>query len=118
MLKGLKKGRGAMKFCCLAMESLYDNKDKRGLSLQIKRSDNELIFWLVVRSVELHDEDKMEGTNVACNIMITTRTRMIYCPWCGKYLKRWGSKKRFKEVWEKGQAGSIYDPIEFEKVMG
>ena len=118
-----------MKFCCGGFENLYQNSDKRGFSIQFHKDPLKkmrLMFSLFLRSIDLYDEDKLKTDSIDVKLLISTRTPIRYCPFCGKNLNRWMmNPKRCKEVWDEvlkdksnivwGSKGFEYDSFNIEE---
>ncbi len=101
------KDRGIISdYCCEVFERFVENRDKKGLSILVDYSKydktKEPYFWLQMRAVDTNQQSSLpKGNSYPCNITLWTETRVLYCPWCGKKLKKF-----YRRNWE-----TLFAPI-------
>ena len=91
-------------FCCQFFQSLWENREKHGLSIVVDQNDHQSLFWLQMRGLDSDkeeqyarigkatavDKSKLSVSDLAtsCALTLWTRTPIRYCPHCGKNLHR------------------------------
>lgn len=91
-------------FCCQFFQSLWENREKHGLSIVVGQNDHQPLFWLQMRGLDSDkeeqyarigkatavDKSKLSVSDLAtsCALTLWTRTPIRYCPHCGKNLHR------------------------------
>ena len=91
-------------FCCQFFQSLWEKREKRGLSVMVEEDDHQPLFWLQMRGLDSDKEEQYarigKATTVdksklsesdlttSCELTLWTRKPIRYCPHCGKNLHR------------------------------
>jgi len=74
------------RFCCPTFEDSYNNHKRRGFSIDV--FPPEPLFWLWFRAVDAGREEAFSGLELSTDVSLVTRTRLLFCPWCGKRLDK------------------------------
>lgn len=88
-----------MRWCCNAIEQLFENRKKRGIAVVAVRP-NELYaeprFQLSLRSIDDEAVGKVQSPLAGEYLAQTLQTwaPIKYCPWCGVELGRFYRKSR------------------------
>lgn len=100
-------------FCCQFFQSLWENREKHGLSVMVEEDDHRPHFWLQMRGLDSDKEEQyariQKATHVdksklsesdlttSCELTLWTRTPIRHCPHCGKPL-RWFYDRNWKTL--------------------
>jgi hypothetical protein len=58
------------------------------LGVVVEESEIGPTFLIQSRSIEPDDEQAFNAINTPCPVSLVTQTGMLFCPWCGKNLKK------------------------------
>lgn len=79
-----------MKWCCLTFKVWYDAAGKRGLAVLVGRnSSGQAEFLMQQRAI---DRTVQSLPVTEYPISLVSDICIVYCPWCGRNLKKWYGK--------------------------
>ena len=87
-----------MKWCCIGFKSHYDSAGEQGHAILIGRNSlGEPDIVMQYRAVNLEEENQVDSKVM---MSLVTDIAIIFCPWCGRNVRKWYSKyvdELFKE---------------------
>lgn len=78
-------------WCCLGFSVNYGKPTDRALGIEYR--DEEHIFYMVSRSVQVEDQEKLRAAALSFPISVVLEMRIRNCPWCGKDLASYYGRK-------------------------
>ena len=85
------------KWCCKNLKDAFEARDRRGICVLAELSESRIdvgaTFWIGMRSIDVSDSmpEPADGGDVT-PVLIETRHRIFFCPWCGCRLERFYRK--------------------------
>ena len=80
--------RDHVRWCCQTFGSHWKGAGRRGLGIVIEQTDAGPTFLIQCRSIDPSDEQAFKAINTAFPVSFVTQTGLLFCPWCGKNLRR------------------------------
>jgi hypothetical protein len=77
-----------IRWCCQTFRSYYEAAGQRGLGIVVEEGEVGPGFLIQCRSIEPKDEQAFKAFNAPFPVSLVTQTGMLFCPWCGKNLRR------------------------------
>jgi len=84
------------KWCCDDLKGAFEDRNRRGIyvvaELPHPRLNVGVTFWLGMRSIDVGDSIELNESSKPTPVLIETRRRIIFCPWCGCHIEKYYSK--------------------------
>jgi hypothetical protein len=80
--------RDHIRWYCQTFKSYCEEAGRRGLGVVVEETDVGPTFLIQCRSIEPKDEQAFKAINTPVPVSLVTQTGMLFCPWCGKNLRR------------------------------
>ena len=77
-----------IRWCCQTFRSYCEEAGRRGLGVVVEETEVGPTFLIQCRSIDPKDEQAFTAVNTPFAVSLVTQTGMLFCPWCGKNLRR------------------------------
>jgi hypothetical protein len=77
-----------IRWCCQTFRSYCEEAGRRGLGVVVEETEVGPTFLIQCRSIDPKDEQAFRAVNTPVPVSLVTQTGMLFCPWCGKNLRR------------------------------
>ena len=83
-----------MKWCCVQFQSYIEYAGRRGLAIIVEASNqSDPRFTIQFRATDVDDEPPRFAEGYNGPLSLSTETGIQFCPWCGKFLKKWYGRR-------------------------
>lgn len=86
-------------WCCSSFRQSFDNAMHRGLGVLVHEFEDEPLFRIQYRAVDVKDENSLPAIPIP--VALASQASIKFCPWCGRHLAKY-YRSSWKELIRSG----------------